>query len=141
MPRGLAAPWGTRDTLARRRAASCDLAARGFAPKVGDAMAVVVEFLFVILHYLIQAVVWLVVASVIANWLVAFDVINMRNRMANQVVRFLDAITRPVLRPLRRIIPPLGGIDISPAILIILLMAADQVLLPGAYAALVSHLT
>jgi YggT family protein len=104
-------------------------------------MAVGVEFLYVIVHYLIQAVVWLVVASVIASWLVAFDVINMRNRMANQVVRFLDAITRPILRPIRRIIPPLGGIDISPAILIILLMAIDQVLLPAALSALVSHVS
>jgi YggT family protein len=102
-------------------------------------MAVVVEFLYVVVHYLIQAVVWLVVASVIASWLVAFDVINMRNRLANQTVRFLDAITRPILRPIRRIIPPLGGIDISPAILIILLMAIDQVLLPAALSALVSH--
>jgi YggT family protein len=102
-------------------------------------MATLIEFVFVILHWLLQAVVWLVVASVIASWLVAFDVINMRNRLANQVIRFLDAITRPILRPLRRIIPPLGGIDISPAILIILIMATDQVLLPAAYAALVSH--
>jgi YggT family protein len=103
-------------------------------------MPTLIEFLFVILHFLIQAVIWLVVANVIVSWLVAFDVINMRNRFANQVVRFLDAITRPIMRPLQRIIPPLGGIDITPAILIILLMATDQVLLPAAYSAIVSHL-
>ena len=55
----------------------------------------------------------------------------MRNATARQVVRFLDAVTRPLLHPFRRFIPPLGGIDMTPVILIILLEAADQALLPA----------
>jgi YggT family protein len=94
-------------------------------------MVALIEFLFVILHYLIQAVIWVIIANAIISWLIAFDVINMRNRAINQIVHFLDQITRPILRPLRRIIPPLGGIDITPLIVIIVLSAADQILLPA----------
>ena len=93
-------------------------------------MAALIEFVFLVLHYLLQAVIWAVVANAIMSWLVAFDVINLRNRFAYQAVRFLDAVTRPLLRPLRRVIPPLGGVDITPVILIILFEAADQALLP-----------
>jgi YggT family protein len=104
-------------------------------------MGALIEFAFLALHLAIQAVIWLVIASAIFSWLVAFDVINTRNRMVYQVVRFLDAVTRPILTPFRRIIPTLGGVDISPMVLIILLEAADQALLPALYSALVSMVT
>ena len=101
-------------------------------------MAALINFLYIIVHLLLQAVIWLIIAEVIVSWLVAFDVINMRNRMANQVVRMLEAATRPILRPVRRIIPPLGGLDISPMIVIIVLGAADQALLPPLFGWLAS---
>ena len=94
-------------------------------------MVALIQFVFLIVHYLIQAVIWLIIAYVIVTWLAAFDVINMRNRMANQVVRFLERVNRPLLRPVSRIIPTLGGLDLSPMIVIIVLTAADQVLLPA----------
>jgi YggT family protein len=94
-------------------------------------MVALIQFVFLILHYLIQAVIWSIFAYVIITWLVSFDVINMRNRMANQVVRFLERINRPLLRPVSRIIPTLGGLDLSPMIVIIVLMATDRVLLPA----------
>ena len=96
-------------------------------------MAALITFVLLAIHYLIQAVIWLVIANAIVSWLIAFDVINMRNRMAAQVVHFLDRITRPLLRPFRRVIPPLGGIDITPVLLIVVLEATDQVLLPALY--------
>jgi YggT family protein len=65
-------------------------------------------------------------------------VINMRNRMANQVVRLLERATRPILRPVSRIIPTLGGLDISPMIVMIVLIAADQALLPALFGWLLS---
>ena len=77
------------------------------------------------LLWLFDAVVELVIVLVIVNavlsWLIAFDVINTRNRMMNNVVRTLDALTDPLLRPIRRVLPNLGGIDISPIILLLLL--------------------
>jgi YggT family protein len=90
-------------------------------------MGDLIRFVFVVLHYLLQAVIWIVIANAILSWLIAFDVLNMRNRTARQIVVFLDAMTRPLLAPFRRVIPPLGGIDITPVILIILVGAADQV--------------
>jgi YggT family protein len=101
-------------------------------------MVALIVFVFVVLHYLIEAVIWIIIANAIVSWLIAFDVINVRNRIVYQIVRFLDAVSRPILRPLRRFIPPLGGIDITPVILIIVLEAADQVLLPAAARWLIS---
>jgi len=94
-------------------------------------MATLVIFIFVVVHYLLQAIIWVVIANAIVSWLIAFDVINMRNRLARQIVTFLDSITRPLLAPFRRFIPPLGGVDITPVILIVLVEATDQVLLPA----------
>lgn len=96
-------------------------------------MLALLNFLFLVLHLLLQAVIWVVIANAVMSWLIAFDVINLRNRLAYSVVHFLDAVTRPLLRPFRRIIPPLGGVDITPVVLIILIEAADGVLLPALY--------
>jgi YggT family protein len=104
-------------------------------------MLALVEFLIVVLHYLLQAVIWVVIANAIFSWLIAFDVVNVRNRAIYQIVRFLDAVTRPILKPLRRIIPPLGGVDITPVILIVVIEAADQVLIPALLNAAISGLT
>lgn len=57
---------------------------------------------------------WAIILSAILSWLFAFDVINHRNRFVNQLAMFLDAVTGPILSPFRRIIPPMGGLDISP---------------------------
>jgi YggT family protein len=94
-------------------------------------MATLVVFIFEIVKALLVAIVWVVIANAIISWLIAFDVINMRNRLARQVVTFLDAITRPLLAPFRRIIPPLGGIDITPVILIVIVQATIVVLVPA----------
>jgi YggT family protein len=87
-------------------------------------------FLYLIVHGLLQMLIWAIIISAVLSWLVAFDVINLRNRFVYNVSRVLDAVTRPVLAPVQRIIPPLGGIDISPIIVILVLSAADSALLP-----------
>ena len=65
--------------------------------------------------------VWLLIASAVLSWLIAFNVVNLRNPIVMQIADFLDRVTEPALRPIRRILPNLGGIDISPIILILLL--------------------
>ena len=65
--------------------------------------------------------VWLLIASAVLSWLIAFNVVNLRNPIVMQVADFLDRVTEPALRPIRRVLPNLGGIDISPIILILLL--------------------
>jgi YggT family protein len=102
--------------------------------------ATLISFVFVIVRYLLEAVVWVIIANAIISWLIAFEVVNMRNRFVRNVVTFLDAVTRPLLAPFRRIIPPLGGIDITPVILIVVIEATDQVLLPALYNWIVSRL-
>jgi len=63
----------------------------------------------------------LLLAQVILSWLVAFNIVNTRHPFVNTVGRFLYQITEPALRPIRRFVPALGGIDISPLILMLLL--------------------
>ncbi len=63
----------------------------------------------------------ILIASAVASWLVAFNVLNTQNQFIFNLLRFLYRVTEPVLRQIRRIIPPIGGFDLSPMILIILL--------------------
>jgi YggT family protein len=70
---------------------------------------------------LIDLYTWVIIIAVVMSWLVAFGVVNTYNRFARAVVSFLDAATEPVFRQVRRVIPPLGGLDISPLIVLILL--------------------
>ncbi len=69
----------------------------------------------------ISIYIWLLIASAILSWLIAFNVINTRNPVVGQISEFLYRITEPPLRPIRRFLPTFGGIDISPIVLIILL--------------------
>ena len=88
------------------------------------------NFLFDVISGILQLLVFAIIASAILSWLVAFNVINIRHPVAHGVVRFLDAVTRPVLAPFQRVIPSLGGVDISPVVAIIVIQAARQYLLP-----------
>ena len=63
--------------------------------------------------------VWIVIIDVILGWLINFDVINRGNNLVRTVQDFTHAITEPCLRPIRRTIPPIGGLDLSPLVLII----------------------
>ena len=94
------------------------------------------SFLYFIVDSLIGLVIIAVIANAILSWLVAFDIINLRNRFAYSVAHMLDAVTRPLLLPFQRIIPPLGGIDISPIILLLVLQGTRIYLLPIIFAPL-----
>ena len=71
---------------------------------------------------------WIVIAAVVASWLIAFNVINLHNNLVRSIVRFLDALTEPVFRQVRRIIPVFSGIDISPLIVLIAIWFLQQVI-------------
>ena len=64
---------------------------------------------------------WVLIGSAIFSWLYAFNVINSSNRFVNSLGTFLYNVTEPVLRPLRRILPDLGGIDISPIVVLLII--------------------
>jgi len=72
---------------------------------------------------------WFLIANVILSWLVAFNVVNRSNRVVATIGEFLYRITEPVLAPLRRVLPNLGGIDIAPMIVIIGVLFLQQALL------------
>jgi YggT family protein len=71
---------------------------------------------------LITLYIWILIASAILSWLIAFNVVNTRNPIVAGIGEFLYRVTEPALRPIRNLLPNLGGIDISPVILIILLL-------------------
>ena len=88
------------------------------------------SFLFFIVNGLLNLLVLAIIVSAVMSWLVAFDVINLRNQFVYSVSRFLDAVTRPLLRPVQKVIPALGGVDISPIIVLLVIQGARIYLLP-----------
>jgi YggT family protein len=79
----------------------------------------------------IDLYIWVVIAGAILSWLVAFNVVNTNNRIVLTIGDMLYRLTEPALRPIRNILPNLGGIDISPVILILLLLFVRDVVLLG----------
>ncbi len=87
-------------------------------------MQAVLDVLFIA----IEIYIYVIVASAIFSWLYAFNVINPRNQLVATIGQFLYAVTEPALRPIRRVLPNLGGIDISPIVLILGLILIRQIL-------------
>lgn len=94
-------------------------------------MAAILQFIFFIIGAILQLMIYAIIINAILSWLVAFDVINLRNQFVYNIARALEAITAPVMRPVQRIIPPLGGVDISPIIVILVLIGMKDILLPA----------
>ena len=69
---------------------------------------------------------WIIIASAIFSWLYAFNVVNPRNQFVGTIGTMLYKLTEPALRPIRRFMPDLGGIDISPIILLLILFFIRQ---------------
>ena len=82
--------------------------------------------LAILIDNIIDIYTWIVIASAIMSWLVAFGVVNVRNQFIRVVVDLLFRLTEPVLRPIRRILPNLGGIDISPVVALLLLIVIQH---------------
>jgi YggT family protein len=85
--------------------------------------------LFYVIDLALQLYIWILIASAIFSWLVAFNVVNMRNQAVALIGDFLYRITEPALRPIRNVMPNLGGIDISPVILILIIIFLRYVIL------------
>ena len=74
--------------------------------------------------------VMILLVTVIVSWLVAFDVINIRNNVVRSVTHALSALTDPVLNPLRKVIPPVGGLDLTFLVLLVLIQLVRSVIIP-----------
>ena len=76
----------------------------------------------------LQLYVWILIAAAVMSWLVAFGVVNMRNDAVRTIWNALYQVTEPVLRPLRNLLPNLGGIDISPIVLLLVIFFIQRVI-------------
>ena len=76
----------------------------------------------ILISQIIEIFIWLLIIQAILSWLITFGVINTNSNIVNMLGNFLYKITEPILRPIRNFLPDLGGIDVSPLILIILLI-------------------
>jgi YggT family protein len=77
----------------------------------------------------INLYIWVVIISAVLSWLIAFDVVNRRNRAVFTIADALYRLTEPALRPIRKVLPDLGGLDISPVILILGLIFIKDVVI------------
>lgn len=82
-------------------------------------------FIWLILEIL-EIYSWIVLAAVIMSWLVAFNVVNYHNNIVRSIARFLDILTEPVFRQVRRFIPPIGGLDLSPIVVFIAIIFLEK---------------
>ena len=87
--------------------------------------------LYWLLFAVIDIYIWILIISAVVSWLIAFNVINMHSPAVGMILQFLRGLTEPVLRPIRKIIPYIGGVDISPVILILLLLFIKRALIYG----------
>jgi YggT family protein len=76
----------------------------------------------------LQLYIWLLIAAAVLSWLIAFNVVNMRNPVVAAIADFLYRITEPLLRPIRRRLPDLGGLDISPVVLILIIILIERII-------------
>jgi len=81
----------------------------------------------------LQVYVWILIAAAVLSWLVAFNVVNTRNQVVATLGDFLWRITEPALRPIRALLPNLGGIDISPVILILIIFLIENIIIRYVY--------
>lgn len=84
--------------------------------------------LVILIDTLLELYMWCLIIFVVMGWLVGFRVVNTNNRLVHVVNDFLHRLTEPALRPIRRVLPNLGGIDISPMVLILLIWFARNLL-------------
>jgi len=84
--------------------------------------------LFVVINLALQLYIYLLIAAAVLSWLIAFNVVNVRNQFVAAIADFLYRITEPALRPIRNRLPNLGGIDISPIILILIIIFIQLVI-------------
>ena len=91
-------------------------------------MTVLFETIVLTLIYAIGIYRWIVIGAIVFSWLFAFNVVNGRNQFVATLGQFFYALTEPALRPIRRVLPSMGAIDISPIVLFVALFFLEQLL-------------
>jgi YggT family protein len=91
---------------------------------VGDFMRAILDVVFLALDLYS----YVIIATAVMSWLIAFNVVNIRNDVVRSIWNTLVALTEPLLQPIRRFLPNFGGIDISPVILYLLVLLIERIL-------------
>jgi YggT family protein len=86
-----------------------------------------------VIVYALQIYIYLLIAAAVLSWLIAFNIVNTRNQVVAMLGDFLYRVTEPALAPIRSMLPGLGGIDISPVILILIIIFIEKVILEYIY--------
>ena len=86
------------------------------------------QALLILITTVIQIYIYILIAGAVLSWLIAFNVVNPRNQFVHLIADLLYRLTEPVLQPIRRILPNLGGLDISPVVLILLLVFVENLM-------------
>lgn len=89
-----------------------------------------INILYQLIHTVLGLLVVVLIVHVVLSWLFAFDIVSRRNELVSGIWRFTSAITEPMLRPLRRLIPPIAGVDLSVLVLLLVIMLVRDSVLP-----------
>jgi len=81
-----------------------------------------------LIQMVLQILIWIIVIQVVLSWLIAFNIINSQSPFVRSMLNGIERLLEPLLRPIRRILPDLGGLDFSPMVLILLLIAIQRLL-------------
>lgn len=88
-----------------------------------------------ILTIILNVVWWIIIVQAILSWLIAFNVINTYNEYVGAIWRALKTMTDPLYRPIRKILPDFGGLDLSPMVVLVILLILQQAVMPALYRA------
>lgn len=86
-----------------------------------------------IVEILLNVLWWIIIVQAILSWLIAFNVINTYNQFVASIWRALNTLTEPLYRPIRRILPDFGGLDLSPMVVLVILLIIQQAVMPALY--------
>ena len=93
--------------------------------------------IFGILTMLLNVAFWIMIAHIVFSWLIAFNVLNLHQPVVSQIWYGLNRLLEPVYRPIRRILPDTGGLDLAPLVAFLILIAVRDFILPDLYRAIV----
>ncbi len=81
-----------------------------------------------LVHTIINLIVFILIVNAVLSWLIAFDVLNRQNRLVDTIWDFTNRLTEPLLKPIRKVVPLIGGVDLSPMVLILGLLFLDRLI-------------
>ena len=93
--------------------------------------------IYQILQLLLDVLKWIIIVQAVLSWLIAFNVINTSNDFVRQLLTALDRLTAPIYRPIRRIMPDLGALDLSPMVVLLIIIVLQSIILPAVFRSLI----